>query len=97
MFRRADVLDNLFPGNVPCMPHNDIISGSDALLAMLPLLKYSRVGWINEPLVHLDGGAQSTTIREMSGPDGGAALHLNYDNARRFFAVMREAKRQCAL
>lgn len=96
LYRRADVLRDLCPGNVPGFEPAELCtaapSGPDNLLSMLPLLRYPKVGWIADSLVNLDGGEQSTTIREMTGDDRGAALKHNYDNARTLFRLLRDAQ-----
>lgn len=96
LYRRADLLRSLCPGGVPgfrnAMENCHCASGPDLLMALLPLLDYKMVAWIEEPLSNLDGGNQSTTMQAISGPDLGESLHRNYNDARALFSVLRELK-----
>lgn len=94
LFRRSDILRCLLPGNVPGMNNHWMPnpSGPDHMLGLLPLLDYPRVAWICDPLVNLDGGEQSTTIQHLTGgAEKATALKQNYDNARKFYHILREA------
>jgi hypothetical protein len=96
LYRRADLLRALCPGGVPgfrnAMENCHCASGPDLLMALLPLLDYKMVAWIEEPLANLDGGGQSTTMQAITGPDLGESLHRNYNDARALFIVLRELK-----
>jgi len=92
LYRRADLLRCLYPGNVPGLPiDTSVACGPDMLMALMPLLDWPLVGWINEPLVNFEGHAGSTTIAEMA-KDGGHGLQDNYRAARQFFYSMRQLR-----
>ena len=92
LYRRSDLLHNLIPGGAPGMPRNDKFCGPDLLMSLLPLLDYPKVGFVADPLVNFDGHDQSTTIANMKA-DGGAELSVNYESARKLFAMLSAAKR----
>jgi len=92
LYRRSDLIHNLIPGGAPGMPRNEKFCGPDLLMSMLPLLDYPKVGFISDPLVNFDGHDESTTIAELKA-DGGAELAVNYDSARKLFALLVAAKR----
>lgn len=90
LFRRSDLLSCLLVGGVPLASAGRYANaGPDALVALLPLLKYPRVGWIKEPLVNLGGGQQSTTMEALSSADGRAALKAAYNSARSFYLSIK--------
>jgi hypothetical protein len=92
LYRRADLLRCLYPGGVPGLPVcREVTSGTDMLMALMPLLEHERIGWIADPLVNFDGHDGSTTIAEIT-RDGGRELYRNYQAARQFFYSMRQLR-----
>lgn len=89
VFRRADLLRNLFVGGVPVVPRTEMVAGCDLLLMLLPLLEYPVVGFVGEALAHFDAGPQSTTIHALETPEGTRKLRDSYVKARLFYTIIR--------
>ena len=86
VLRRDDALNTLLPGGVPLAESNGVLSGPDALMTMLLLIKYPCAAFIKDTLVNFSANADSTTLK--SDP---AKLRENYVYAWRFFDAIRGA------
>lgn len=83
LMRRDEALSTLLVGGVPMGRTPVANAGCDALMLLFMLTAHPTVEWIDEPLVNLDGGDQSTTIREMQ--KGTDDLLTSYREAKGFF------------
>jgi hypothetical protein len=86
LMRREDALGSLLVGGVPARKVPIANAGGDVLLLLFSLLGYPSVEWIEDELVNLDGGNQSTTVREMQ--KGNGDLINSYRLAKSFFATL---------
>jgi len=86
LMRRDEALSSLLVGGVPMGGTPVANAGCDALMLLFMLTAHPSAEWIDEPLVNLDGGDQSTTIQEMK--KGTTDLLDSYRAAKAFFYQM---------
>jgi hypothetical protein len=87
MFRRRDLLRDIIVGKLPISDPPEI--GHDLLITLLPLMRYSAVAYISDPLVNFRAHDSSCTIRELNA-DGGKNLQRQYDLARLYYSAIRK-------
>ena len=90
VMRKRDAITCLLPGGAPLGGFRDPLGGTDALYAMLPLLRpsYTHVVGFGGTRVHLDAGEQSCTIDAMGDKGKAERLGAGYNDAKAFIAAL---------
>jgi glycosyltransferase involved in cell wall biosynthesis len=89
VFRKADIIAAMNPSTLPDGRAQYHGAGPDLLMYLLPLLRYSKFGYIDEPLAHFFGHAGSITISAMKHSESEQRLEETYANVRRYYLGLK--------
>lgn len=92
IYRKSDLIDNLFVGNIPGVNDTYKGVGPDLLFSLSPLLKYKFFGFVNKPLAFFRAHDNSITIDARKNPEKKKRIIHAYNDARVFYFKMKLLK-----
>ena len=93
IYRKSDLIDGLFIGNIPGTSHHYHGVGPDLLFSLLALLKYANVGFVNEPLAYFRAHEKSITINSKDNDTSTVDFYEAYNEAKKFFLIIKFAQK----
>ncbi|HML09570.1 MAG TPA: glycosyltransferase family 2 protein [Stellaceae bacterium] len=92
LFRKEDAVSALMASDNPLARHRYHGAGPDMLMFLLPLLRYTRFGFVNERLAHFLAHDGSITTDATADEDKHEALRRTYAEAKRYYQILRHAR-----
>jgi len=92
LFRKQDMIDSLHVGRIPFAKHTYKGVGPDMLMFLLPLLKYKKFGYIDEPLAHFRAHDYSITIDALRDLEKTKKINDSYKEAKIFYLISKLVK-----
>lgn len=89
VFRKADVVRALMGGAGPACRNTYHGAGPDLLMFLMPLLRYSSFGYVNERLAHFRAHDGSITIDALQDAERQRKLMRAYDDVREYYLRAR--------
>ena len=89
IYRKSDLIDNLFLENIPGSSYHYKGVGPDLLFSLMPLLKYKKFGFINKPLAYFRAHEASITTNAHSNMIKSKKITQAYNDARRFYLQIK--------
>lgn len=92
LVRRSDAIDAIFQGSLPFQRYSYFGVGPDHFLKLICLLRYKKIGYIDEPLVSFRAHPQSISIASQEDPDSRRRFRLAYLEPYLHFRLLRAGR-----
>ena len=89
LFRRSVLIDALYQGRLPLQHAEYNGVGPDIFLGLLSMLRFRKLGYVNEPLATFRAHPGSITIDALSDPEKRRQLKIAYDEVRYYYVELK--------
>ena len=89
IFRKKDMIDSLYNGNLPLSKYNYKGVGPDRFMSLLCMLRYSKFGFVSKPLVYFRQHSKSITVGSEIDSEKKQLIKKAYDEVDKYYYVLK--------